>query len=110
MGKWFGLVAAIAALSFTGCDSQQTTDERASELIEWSKRNPDVNEETWRGVQSLVCRPEAKSVCGPNGCAEGEPNVWLEFKPDSRTVRRCDNAGCDEYPAELSYSGSWAIL
>lgn len=107
-------LAAIALLALTGCDSQSDMDATAADLIEWSKQNPMVTEDTWDGVKALMCRPESMQVCGPKGCKEQTPNVWLEFVPNSSirpgigTIRRCDAKGCDAYTADVSYSGSWA--
>ena len=51
------------------------------------------------------CRPVARNDCGPDGCAEGEPTVWVTLDFDSRRYERCDQSGCDDYQMEVHPSG-----
>lgn len=110
MRKRHGAVFILAAFAIAGCDSGGGADEQVAEMVEWSERNPPVSEDTWAGVRALTCRPQKMEVCGNEGCKPQDAKVWLEFAPKAGIVSRCDSGGCDDYTAEVSYSGSWATI
>lgn len=80
----------------------------------WSKANPTVTEETWRGVISLVCTPSLVDVCDNEQCRsrrfKGDHPVVVRWLPQKGEYQRCDakGHGCDAYRTEVHFSGSFA--
>lgn len=107
------LTIVVAMLASCSAGDSQSLDDQANDLIEWSRRNPPVSETTWRGVEKLVCRPEALDVCGSKACLaqkiDGKPPVVISWKPGTGEYQRCDpkGGGCDAYQPTISYSGSF---
>jgi hypothetical protein len=105
------LLICFPLIAGAGCDGQRAMrDDSAENMVAWPKPNPDVDANTWKGVGSLECRPTRTDVCKPGGCTSGEPRVWQAFEPSTGTYKRCDEKGCDAYPAHVSYSGAWANI
>lgn len=101
-----GMLIALAAMA--GCANRSEPAENVIESI--IQELPPVSEATWRGTGTLECRPETKDMCGPGGCSRQPASVWLRWTPATRTYQRCDRNGCDSYTANVTYSGSYAVV
>jgi hypothetical protein len=114
--KWrpIAAVAVTAFLMACSAGNSQSSDAQALDLIEWSKRNPPVTEDTWRGVSKLLCKPTLLDVCDDSECRSqkigSEVPVVVTWQPDTGEYRRCNSTGqdCDTYQPQVSYSGSFA--
>lgn len=98
----------LALIALAGCDRPRAVIDDPENMVAWSQRNPSVDENTWKGVASLECRPTRADICKPGGCNSGKPLVWLVFEPATSTYKRCGSDGCDAYQAQVSYSGAFA--
>lgn len=109
----FILIISTAILGGCSAGDSQSVEDQASDLIEWSRRNPPVSEGTWRGIGKMVCRPERLDVCGSKACLgreiDGKPPVVISWEPGSGEYQRCDpkGGGCDTYQPTITYSGSF---
>lgn len=105
------LIALAALGTICGCgEGAKQGDDEVNEMIGWMGRNPPVSDATWSGVQLLECRPTRVDICKPEGCSEGKPVAWQKWEPRTSIYSRCTEDGCDDYTAQVSYSGSWANI
>lgn len=102
------LLIALAPALLVGCADKSTADDLANELLAQAAQ-PVVDEKTWRGVGSLVCRPETLRICSKRGCEEREgSSTYIRWTPKTGRLERCGGAsGCDVYNTQVSYSGVW---
>ncbi len=108
--KYFGwtVLCPVAALT-ASCGGVSSSDDR--ELSQYVNAHPPVSEATWQSTGTLECRPASVDSCGPDGCERSEtPATSVRWTPATRTYQRCDRTGCSSYPAQVSYSGSWANI
>ena len=73
-------------------------------MVELASRSLSDRASQWQ------CRPESRNDCGPDGCTEMEPTVWVNLDFDSLRYARCDQAGCDDYLMEVNPSGIYTTL
>ena len=115
-GKWWAIAAVAMSTILAACSGGDgpSSDDQARDLVEWSKRNPPVSEDTWRGVSRLLCKPTLLDVCDDKECRSqkfaSEVPVVVTWQPATGEYRRCDSTGqdCDTYRSQVSYSGSFA--
>lgn len=107
--------AAVILASFIGllasCDGEKTGSVLAepTDAVAWSQQNPIVSEQTWAGVDSLMCEVSSTQVCGPEGCKPLKTQTYIRWHPNTREYERCGGSSpCDSYNAQVSYSGAWA--
>lgn len=103
----------LGAVGLAGCsNSNSSADARAGQLIEWSKRNPEVSPATWRATEKLECKPKLLDVCNDGGCrgidTTKNPPITLTWYPNKGSYKRCDGKSCGTYKPLVSYSGSFA--
>jgi hypothetical protein len=54
----------------------------------------------------LLCRIDQKFACGSHDCGPVSPgSAYNRIEPERGTFARCDDKGCDEYPAKFTRSG-----
>lgn len=57
------------------------------------------------------CEIIDKHYCeNAGGCKSVAPKVWNVVDFGRETYSRCDSQGCDEYPAQISQSGTFTIV
>jgi len=99
----------VAGLLLAGCDGERAVMDMSSDNIAaWSQLNPNVDENTWKGVGSLECSPSRVDVCKPGGCAAGEPKVRQVIELATNIYKRCEGQSCDSFQGQASYAGAWA--
>lgn len=113
-----GWLLPALTLCVWGCEKASSTDPSRSvdSMLQWSKTNPTVTEETWRGVSRLSCTPTLVDVCDNDRCLSrkfsGDHPVVVNWFPQKGEYQRCDakGQGCNSYRPQVHYSGSFANL
>jgi len=100
----------LAALLVAGCDDRSDTFAGGSDPSEWLANNPLATQDTWAGVDRVVCKPSVLDVCGAEECRPTEPKSYVVWRPQRHEYQRCDDNGCDTYAAEESYSGAFVYV
>lgn len=105
---------AFPLLLSAACDQQGTgsfSEQSASNLTTWMTDNPVVDEQTWAKAQTLNCQMSRGQICGPDGCESVKPVTHVQWHPNEKKYQRCGGSSpCDDYDAQVSYSGSWANI
>lgn len=107
------LFVAFCAVLLTSCDGEETGSVMAkpTDALAWSQINRSVSEQTWEGVESLSCEMTSGSICGPDGCKTVKPVTNVRWHPGTKQYQRCGGGSpCDDYTAQVAYSGSWANI
>jgi hypothetical protein len=104
----------FAALLCGSCNQQDTgpaSGPSGRDITTWMTDNPVVSEDTWAKVQTLNCQVSSGQICGLEGCKSAKPVTSVRWHPNSKKYQRCGgNAQCDDYTAQVAYSGSWANI
>jgi hypothetical protein len=61
-------------------------------------------------AQPITCTIDQKYSCAPSGCEAAGISVHNVLDLDRRTIARCDQKGCDEYPMNASRSGIFIVI
>lgn len=108
------LTTVLLLAAFAGCGEEKTgsfRDASAENLISWSAANPYASDATWPEGVTLVCKPKTGRICGSEGCQSGTPQTYVRLTPSTGEYQRCGGGEpCNDYRAQVSYSGSWANL
>lgn len=110
------ILVAMIALGGCSAGNSQPLEDQMRDMIEWSRRNPDVSEATWRDVRRLVCKPELVDVCDRQECRNrkftSDVPVVLSWSPSNGEYKRCDpkTRECHTYHPEVSYGGPFANI
>jgi hypothetical protein len=63
-------------------------------------------------AQTVHCDISSKMQCEPGGgaCQHLRPTVWNVVDFGRHTIARCDQRGCDEFPADFVRSGAYTNI
>lgn len=104
----------IAGGLLASCDDRETGsffEQSSNNLAQWSANNPDASDQTWANVETLNCKLSGAQICGPQGCKSGKPLTYVRWHPNSKKYQRCGGTSpCDDYVAQVSYSGAWVNI
>ncbi|NCP11878.1 MAG: hypothetical protein GW859_08015 [Sphingomonadales bacterium] len=100
------LLLALAIAALASCNEPDAFTQAAS-----VDRSPltMVNDDTWKAIEALQCKPTRVYACGPEGCEEGKAVVSVRWEPKG-SYQRCDKSGCDSYKPVVSHSGIWTVV
>lgn len=109
-------ISILGFLLLTGCVSTRDKKPLPEKAFDWNiafEKNAEL-ENIYKKSNSLpayhtLCIPVKKYSCGPNGCSEIQPVVFvlLGGKSQNATYSRCDSSGCDTYEAMIGDSGDY---
>ena len=60
-------------------------------------------------IAELSCFPTSRFDCSLEGCTPAAPSTYyfVDYGTESGTYFRCDAEGCDSYPVNVNFSGSF---
>jgi hypothetical protein len=90
------------------CHRESAMEDQARHLV--ASKNPGASAAMWSKVGTLECRASRKDICGPHGCSDSIPQTFVRLTPGAGSYQRCDSKGCENYKANVSYSGIWTTM
>jgi hypothetical protein len=61
-------------------------------------------------ARQLRCEISSKQYCTPAGCEGVSSKVWDLIDLEQKIFKRCDSIGCDQYAANITYSGVYIVI
>jgi hypothetical protein len=58
-------------------------------------------------AEAWKCSSTRGFVCSEAGCVQGMPKISLAIDFSSKTLSRCDEKGCDDYPITVEAAGAF---
>jgi hypothetical protein len=101
-----------AAVTLAVLVALSVTDRSHLEAIRQAQDRSGISGKLSERSRRWRCEAEQKWGCGlPNGCERQDPRVvWLVLDLGRNTYQRCDQSGCDEYPAKVIERGIFTYI